>query len=126
MTNQPTVAVLGASQDRAKFGDKSVRAHQQAGYEVYPVNPKGGEIEGLTVSATIEEVPVTGLDRVSMYLPPAIGINVLEAIAAKGCNELWLNPGTSSAELVSQAKELGLNVVEACSIVELGVDPASL
>ena len=43
---KPTVAILGASADRSKFGNKSVRAHAQAGYDVYPVNPKGGTIEG--------------------------------------------------------------------------------
>ena len=41
--SQPTVAIIGASTDRSKFGNKSVRAHLQQGYEVFPVNPKGGE-----------------------------------------------------------------------------------
>ena len=43
----PTVAILGASADRSKFGNKAVRAFLARGYTVYPVNPKGGEIEGL-------------------------------------------------------------------------------
>ena len=47
--NSKTVAILGASADRSKFGNQSVRAHLQQGYVVYPVNPKGGEIEGQTV-----------------------------------------------------------------------------
>lgn len=126
MTDTRTVAVLGASSDRSKFGNKSIRAHQQAGYDVYPVNPKGGEIEGLVVSTDIAEVPVDHLTRITMYLPPSIGITTLEAIASKGCGELWLNPGTSSPELTTRAKELGINVVEGCSIIDVGVDPASL
>ena len=122
----PTVAILGASSDRSKFGNKSVRAHQQMGYTVYPVNPKGGEIEGLKVYRTLAEVPVGKLDRISVYLPPSVGIHSLEEVAARGCEELWLNPGSDSPEVVEKARSLGLNVIQACSIVDVGVNPAAL
>ena len=117
-----TVAIIGASQDRSKFGNQSVRAHAEAGYQVFPVNPKGGTIEGWTVYASIDQVPVEALDRISLYLPPERGLAQLSAIAAKGCRELWLNPGTASPELVSQAEALGLRVVEGCSIVDCMTD----
>ena len=120
----PTVAFLGASTDRSKFGNKSVRAHLQQGFEVFPVNPKGGEIEGCKVYARLEDVPVERLDRISVYLPPQLGIKLLDEIAAKGCGELWLNPGSESEELIERANALGLNVVQACSIVALGVSPS--
>ena len=120
---KPTVAIMGASADRSKFGNKSVRAHLAQGYDVYPINPKGGEIEGLTAYASIEDVPVETLDRVSMYLPPAIGLSVLEAIGAKGCNELFLNPGSDSDEVIAKAEQLGLNPIVACSIVDVGHSP---
>ena len=42
-----TIAIIGASADRAKFGNKAVRAFLQQGYTVYPVNPKETRIEGL-------------------------------------------------------------------------------
>jgi predicted CoA-binding protein len=117
--SKPTVAILGASADPAKYGYKSLRAHRANGYDVYPVNPKGGEIEGLTVYKSLADVPVEHLDRISVYLPPAIGMTVLEEIAAKGCNELWLNPGSDDPSVVERAQELGLNVIQACSIVDV-------
>lgn len=120
----PTVAILGASTDRSKFGNKSVRAHLQQGFEVFPINPKGGEIEGRKVYARLADVPVERLDRVSVYLPPQLGIKLLDEIAAKGCDELWLNPGSESDELIERANDLGLNVIQACSIVALGVSPS--
>ncbi len=123
---QPTVAILGASADRAKFGNKSVRAHLQQGYQVFPVNPRGGTIEGLTVYRTLTEVPVAALDRISVYLPPALTLAALDEIQAKGCRELWLNPGTDSDEVLSRAHELGLDPIQACSIVDLGLSPATL
>jgi predicted CoA-binding protein len=118
MNSKPTVAILGASADSAKYGYKSLRAHRANGYDVYPVNPKGGVIEGLTVYTTLAEVPVN-LDRISVYLPPAIGMTMLDEIAAKGCGELWLNPGSDDPAVVERAQELGLNVIQACSIVDV-------
>lgn len=119
---KPTVAILGASDDRQKYGNKSVRAHLKQGYDVYPVNPRGGEIEGLKVYARLADIPVA-LDRVSVYLPPAVGVKVLDEVAAKGCRELWLNPGSDAPEVVEKARALGLDPIVACSIVDLGVSP---
>ena len=121
-----TVAILGASADRSKFGNKSVRAHQQQGYTVYPVNPKADMIEGLTAYKSLAEVPSGRLDRISVYLPPHVGMAVLPEITARGCDELWLNPGSDSEELVAAAREKGLNVIQACSIVDVGMSPHDL
>jgi len=120
---KPTVAILGASTKRQKFGNKSVRAHQQQGYDVYPVNPSATEIEGLDVYPTLSDVPVEHLDRISVYLPPQVGIEVLAEIKDKGAKEVWLNPGSESRELEKRARELGLPIHMACSIVDLGVTP---
>jgi uncharacterized protein len=125
---KPTVAILGASADRAKFGNKSVRAHVKAGYEVYPVNPSGGEIEGLPAYRTLADVPIENLDRISVYLRPQIGLTLLDEMAAKtrGTSgaEIWFNPGSESPDLLARARELGLNVIAACSIVDLGLGPS--
>ena len=122
--SRPSVAILGASADRSKYGNISVRAHLKQDYDVYPVNPKGGEIEGLTVYKTLAEVPAGRLSRISVYLPPAVGMKVLPEIVERGCDELWLNPGSESDELMEAAQAAGLNVIIACSIVDLGVSPA--
>lgn len=122
--SQPSVAILGASADRSKFGNKSVRAHAKAGYAVYPVNPKGGAIEGLSVYPSLADVPAEHLDRVSVYLPPALSLAALPAIAAKGCDEVWFNPGSADAEVLDRARALGLNAIASCSIVDLGLSPA--
>ena len=120
-----TVAIIGASNDRSKYGNKSVRAHLQQGYTVYPVNPKESEIEGLAAFKSIADVPVRP-DRVSVYVPPTVLKKVLPDIAAKGCDELWLNPGTESDDVMAEAERLRLNVIQACSIVDLGISPTSL
>jgi len=116
-------AIIGASRDRSKFGNKSVRAHAQFGYEVCPVNPKETEIEGLVCYPSILEVP-TPLDRVSLYLPPEKGFELLDSIAESNPGEVWLNPGTESEAVIRKAESLGLKVMVGCSIVDLGVSPA--
>jgi uncharacterized protein len=119
-----TVAIIGASADRSKFGNKAVRAFQERGYQVYPVNPNATEIEGLPAYRTISSLPVRP-GMVSVYLPPAVLlIKVLPQIAAKGCDELWLNPGTESPAVIGEAERLGLNVIQACSIVAIGLSPS--
>jgi predicted CoA-binding protein len=120
-----TVAIIGASNDRTKFGNKAVRAFIQQGYDVYPVNPKEDKIEGLTAYKTIRDIPAW-LNRISVYVPPPVLLKLLPEIAARGCDELWLNPGTESPEVLAEAERLGLNVVQACSIVGIGISPATL
>jgi predicted CoA-binding protein len=123
----PSVAILGASSDHTKFGNKAVRAFLSRGYTVYPINPKGGEVEGLPILKSLGEIPAdVKLDKISVYLPPAVGLKTLPEIADRGCGELWLNPGADSDELVAAAEKQGLNVIQACSIVAIGVSPHDL
>lgn len=118
------VAVIGASPDRNKYGNKSVRAHAAMGWTVYPINPTADVIEGWTVYRSIREIPVAAVERVTMYVLPQIGISLLDDIASKRPSEVWLNPGTESEALIQRAEELGLPVIQACSIVDLGTTPA--
>lgn len=125
MQMKKRVAVIGASANPNKYGNKAVRAFIQKGYEVYPVNPKEEEILGLKVYKSISEVPGE-LDMVSVYLPPEVTLKVLPEIAQKGCKELWLNPGSESPEVLEEAEKLGLNVIQACSILGVGINPHNL
>ena len=117
-----TIAIIGASTDRQKYGNKAVRAFHQQGYQVYPVNPNAVEVEGLPAFKSIRDIPIRP-QMVSVYLPPSVLLKVLPDIAARGCDELWLNPGTESDEVLAEAQRLGLNVIQACSIVGVGVSP---
>jgi len=120
-----TIAIIGASNDRNKFGNKAVRAFVRQGYTVYPVNPHEETIEGLKVFKSVSDVPVRPA-MISVYVPPAVLLKLLPEIAARGCDELWLNPGTESDEALAEAERLGLNVVQACSIVGIGLNPSQV
>jgi uncharacterized protein len=118
-----TIAVLGASSQRSKYGNKCVRAYQSAGYEVFPVNPHEQKIEGLPVYQRLADVPAA-LERISVYLPPPLTLELLPEIAAKGAEQVWLNPGSANSEVLEEARRRGIPIRSGCSIVDLGLSPA--
>jgi predicted CoA-binding protein len=118
-----TIAVVGASADRRKFGNKCVRAFLSAGWTVYPIHPSETEVEGSPVFRSVADVPEPKLDVVSVYLNPKVGLDVLPTLVGKEVGEVWFNPGAESPELMAMAKELGLNAIAACSIVGYGMTP---
>ena len=124
LATAPTVAIIGASRDRSKFGNKSVRAHQAAGYQVFPVNPKDSEVEGLACVASVADLRIQKIDRVSLYLPPAIAVKVLDELASLDVDEVWLNPCVAYAAVRERAPELVPNASQGCSIADLGMSPS--
>lgn len=120
---QETVVVLGASNDRNKYGNKAVRAYIKQGWIVYPVNPNESEIEGLKCYKSVRDVP-RPVNRVTIYLPPKIGIGALDDLVALKAPEVFLNPGSDSPEVVEKATALDLNLIVACSIVDIGMSPS--
>lgn len=118
-----SVAILGASNNRAKFGNKSLRAHLAAGYDVFPVHPEAGEIEGLTAYPSLAALPHP-VERISVYLAPPVGKALLPEIARSGAKEVWFNPGAADHELLDEARRLGIPAIDGCSIVDLGLSPS--
>ena len=119
------VAIIGASANRVKFGNKAVRAFAAQGYTVIPINPHEREIEGLPVFRSVLDVPGP-IDMASVYLAGAAADAVLPELAQKGIPEVWLNPGADDDEIIERARALNLKPIVACSIVGLGVSPYSL
>ena len=119
------VAVIGASSNRNKFGNRAVRAFQQRGDTVVPINPHEAEVEGLRCYASVLDVP-GAIDMASFYVPPEIGLRVIDEVARKGIPEVWLNPGADSDALIARAKALHIQPIVACSIVAIGQNPYSL
>lgn len=124
MEEEKKIAIVGASRNRAKFGNKAVRAFMEKGYHVFPVHPSEKEIEGRPVYRSVLEIP----DQValaSFYIPSSIGLKVIEEVAQKeGMRIVYLNPGSESEELIRKGRALGLEIRDTCSIVAVGADPS--
>jgi uncharacterized protein len=118
-----TVAVIGASSNREKFGNKALRAFAQRGYTVIPINPTETEIEGHQAYRSVLDVP-GAIDLATLYVAPPIGVRVMDDLAKKGIPEVWLNPGADDRSVVAKAQSLGLKTVRHCSIIAIGESPA--
>ena len=118
-----TVAVIGASNDRNKFGNKALRAFRNNGYKVIPINPVENEVEGETAYGSVLDYEGT-IDEATMYVNPRVGVKVLDDLSQKGIGKVWLNPGADATNVVARAKELGLNTVRTCSIIAIGDSPS--
>lgn len=121
-------AIIGASAERAKFGNKAVRAYADEGYTVWPVNPKGGEIEGQDVYSSVADLP--GLPFIaSIYLHEDAALETLDALAdlqreaGNSIAVVYLNPGADTPPALTRAKELGLYAIPTCAIRAIGRSP---
>jgi uncharacterized protein len=119
------VAIIGASKDRQKFGNRALRAYASEGYTVIPINPHEEQVEGLRAYRSVTDVPGP-IDMALFYVPPHIGEQVIADVAAKQIPEVWLNPGAESDALIAKARSLHLKPIVACSIVGIGKNPDAL
>ena len=118
-----TVAVIGASNDRSKFGNKALRAFRHNGYTVVPINPTEAEVEGEKAYASVLDY-AGEIDEATFYVNPVVGEKVLDDVASKKIGKVWLNPGADGPNVVARAKALGLNAIRACSIIGIGDSPS--
>jgi predicted CoA-binding protein len=118
-----TVAIVGASNDRHKFGNKALRAFHAEGHTVIPINPHEQEVEGITAYASVLDVPGP-IDMATVYVQPDVATGLLDEFERKQIPEIWINPGAEDDTLMQEAARRGLNMIYACSIVGIGRRPS--
>ena len=118
-----TVAVVGASSSRSKFGNKALRAYLAEGHRVIPINPNETEVEGIPTYASVLDVP-DAIDMATVYVQPDVAYRLLDEFERKWIPEIWINPGADSDELLAEARRRKLNVIAACSIMGIGRSPS--
>ena len=117
------VAVVGASRDRHKFGNKALRAFRDAGHTVIPINPHETEVEGVRAYASVLDVPGP-IDMATVYVQPGTAKALLDEFERKRIPEIWLNPGADDDDVLAEARRRRLNVIAACSIMGAGQRPS--
>ncbi len=113
-------AVVGASRDREKYGNKVLRAYLQNNLTVFPVNPYADEIEGQQAYPDLESIP-DSVDGVSIITPPEVTKTVVEQAVELGIRNIWIQPGAESEQAVIHAEQSGANVIAGgpCLLVAL-------
>ena len=114
-------AVIGASTNRDKFGNKVLRCYMQHKKKVYPVNPHEKEIEGLACVQRIADLP-DKVKSISVVTPPSVTEQIVDEAIAKGIQNIWMQPGAESRAAVEKCKLHNVNVIAdgACILRELG------
>ena len=114
-------AVVGASQNRAKYGNKVLRAYLQNHRIAYPVHPTADVIENQKVFPNLATLPES-IHGVSVVTPPHITEQVGEQIGQMGIGHLWLQPGAESTRAIERSEQLGINIIAGgpCLLVVLG------
>lgn len=106
-----TIAVVGASHDPTKPSHEIPRYLAGQGYRVIPVSPKGGELFGEPVRASLSDIDVP-VDVVDVFRPPDEAEGIAREAAAIGAKVIWFQHGTSSEEGIRAAAKAGLTVVD--------------
>ena len=112
-------AVVGASNDRAKFGNRVLRAYKHKGWKVYPVNPREAVVEELQAYPALASIPEK-VRGVSIITPPPVTERIVAEAAEAGAKFVWMQPGAESPEAIRIAREKGLEVIAdgTCFLVE--------
>ncbi len=114
-----SIALIGASNDRNKYGNKIYRDLRNKGYNVTPINPKEEKIEGDRAYTSIEEMKELP-DIANFVVPPPVAIKIAQNITNLGIKHLWFQPGSESKELEDWLKNtVGIEyLINACIMVE--------
>ena len=103
-------AVIGATDNPEKYGNRIVKNLKNRGYNVFPVNPRLREVEGITCYPSLSAVPEK-VDVVDFVVPPPAVVPVLQECVKLGISSIWLQPGSESMEAIDFCKEHNLDVV---------------
>ena len=103
----PSVAVIGASSARHKYGNRAVRAYLRQGWTVYPVNPNETDHRRADGLRQHRRHPRRRWIAHRCTCPPAVGEPLLAEIKRKGVKELFVNPGAESDALIERGRAAG-------------------
>jgi len=114
-------AVIGASRDSSKIGNRVFQVYLQTNRPAYPVNPSAAQIEGHRAYPDLASLPEP-VYGISVITPPHISESIVEQAGKLGIKQIWFQPGAESPNAVARSKELGMNVISGgpCILVTLG------
>jgi predicted CoA-binding protein len=103
-------AVVGATDNAEKYGNRIFKNLTSRGYEVYPVNPNLKEIEGVKCYPNLSELPAK-VDVVDFVVPPKVTESILKECKKLGLDNIWLQPGSESEAAIAYCRDNRLKVV---------------
>jgi hypothetical protein len=111
-----TFAVVGVSQDPAKYGHEIFETLLAKGYQAIPVNPKYESVDGRTCYPSLDALPEKP-EVVVAVVPPAVTEQVVEACSRLGIGVVWMPPGAWSEQAVDACEAHGIEEVHDVCLV---------
>jgi uncharacterized protein len=105
-----TLAVVGASRDRQKFGNAVFRQLRAKGYKVYPVNPNAEMIDEERCYPTLSALPEP-VDGIVVVVPPAQTEQTVRQARDAGVHRVWMQNGAESELATRFCEEHSMSVV---------------
>ena len=103
-------AVVGASANRHKYGNKVLRAYLQASLIAIPVHPTANQIEGLETFPDLSSIP-DPIHGISIITPPNITEEIVAEAASCGIKNLWIQPGAENEAAIATAHKNKMNLI---------------
>jgi len=94
------IALVGASNDRNKYGNKILLDLLSKNYNVVPVNQKEDNIAGLKAYTKVQDLP-SRPSIINFVVPPEIGLDITKELVEEGYNHFWYQPGAESEDLTN-------------------------
>ncbi|UCG60688.1 MAG: CoA-binding protein [Candidatus Zixiibacteriota bacterium] len=105
-----SIAVIGVSATRTKFGALVYRALKRNGFKVYGVNPSLASCDGDTCYARLADIPEP-VEGVLVVVRPERVKGLISEAARGGIERIWFQQGPDHTKLANQASEAGMTVV---------------
>ncbi len=109
-------AVVGVSTNPHKYGYKVYMDLLKAGYQVYPVHPAGGFVNGHKRYVDLASLPCQP-DVVSVVVPPKISLQIIKECKQLGINKVWLQPGSESQAVMNYCHQHQIKVLSGLCIM---------
>ncbi|RUS18177.1 NAD-binding protein [Endogone sp. FLAS-F59071] len=104
-------AVVGASSDPNKFGNKVLKWYIEHNKSVTPINPKDAEISGIPAKKSISELEHPTETAISVTTPPAVTLKVLKEAHEIGIAYIWVQPGAENDEVIAYAQDNNIKLI---------------
>lgn len=99
-----SIAVVGATDERSKYGAVIYRDLKRKGFTVYPVNPNRDTVDGDPAYPTLADLPAPP-DIVDLVVPAEVGVDVVREALEEDLHRIWVQPGAESPQLLTLLQE---------------------
>jgi len=114
--SQKSFAIVGSFRNETKYAYRIFKKLKEKGYSVFPINPRGGEIDGSKCYPSIKDI-TENIDAVNIVTPPKVTINIIKGCKDKGIKRVWIQPGAENKQAIDFCKQNNIDVIHGLCVM---------